>query len=118
MATETKKQIVPQIEEKLGMMALPYHNARSPFARSEGRNVSWQVLQDAGAKGITSADWAEELGKRGIRNPVSYVRFVQNAKRRVVVEKKDNGNWVAVAPKKPRAKKEVKPEEVIEPQAE
>jgi len=107
MDVKTKKvAVVPQLEEELGMMALPYHNARSPFARSEGRNISWQVLQDAGAKGITSADWAEELGKRGIRNPVSYVRFVQRAKRRVVVEKRENGTWIAIAPKKPRPKKE------------
>jgi len=102
---EKKPMIVPQIEEEHGAAALPYHDARFPFKRSEGRNLAWQILQDAGAKGLTSVEWAEKLAAAGVRNPVMYVRFVQRAKRRVVVERKDDGRWVAVAPKKPREKK-------------
>ena len=101
---EVKLSIVPAIEEAHGMAALPYHNARSPFKRSEGRNAAWQVLQDAGSKGLTTAAWAEAVGARGIRNPLMYVRFVQRAKRRVVVEKRDD-RWVAIAPRKPRERK-------------
>lgn len=101
---EAKLMIVPEIEEEHGMAALPYHDARSPFKRSEGRNTAWQVLQDAGSAGLTTKEWVELVGDAGIRNPMMYVRFVQRAKRRVVVKKVDD-NWVAVAPKKPRAKR-------------
>lgn len=107
MGTQSKKQaqIVPQLADELGPMALPYHDARSPFKRSVGRNTAWQILQDAGAKGIGTVEWAEALIAQGITNPMFYVRFIQRAKRRVVVKRLENGNWVAVAPGKPRQKK-------------
>lgn len=101
---EAKLQIVPQLLEEHGAAALPYHSAREPFKRSVGRNTAWMVLQDAGVRGLTLKAWVEKLEAKGIPNALRYCVFVRNAKRRVVVEKKDD-KFVAVAPKKPRAKR-------------
>lgn len=108
MGTQSKKQpqVVPSLAESLGSSALPYHNARSPFKRSEGRNRAWQILQDAGKTGISKVDWLEKLTEAGIANPLFYANFVVRAKRRVVVTRLENGNYVAVAPGKPREKKQ------------
>ena len=104
--------------------ALPVHSETAPFKRSEGRNLAFRILQDAGRKGLTKKEWTErmeeEMKKAGLKgSPVFYTSFVARAKRRVVIGRKEMKSGAdrlfVISPAKPRTrKKKVKVEENAE----